>query len=138
MAPPPPVQPTGRGHRAQRSLGQQRSGTQGDARRACGAARVSQEVPTQLSPATGPERAEARLPAPAFAGCSLRGAGLRSPEGGLRWELGQAGGLESESQTPEGAKRLLPLSKGFTQALLRGVCLKFNNKEFYGMQTTPQ
>ena len=52
-------------------------------------------------------------PSAGLRGLQPRGAGLRSPEGRLRWELGQAAGLGSASQTPKCVKRLLPPRKGF-------------------------
>lgn len=63
-----------------------------------GAAWVSQEVPTQLSPATGPERAEAPLPAPAFCGLQPCGGGASVPGGRAEVGAGPGWGLESESQ----------------------------------------
>ena len=96
---------------------------QGDARRARGAAWVSQEVPTQLSPATGPERTGARLPArPSRAAAS--GGGASVPGGQAEVGAGPGWGLESESQTPKCVKRLLPPRKGFTKALLRSLKFK--------------
>lgn len=83
--------------------------------------------------------AQEPLPAPAFAGCSLRGAGLRSPEGRLSGELGQAGAGIGESRRPNAWRGYCPSAKAlhkrlrgslFENSAIRGVtvCKLHRNK----------
>lgn len=96
---------------------------QGDARRARGAAWVSQEVPTQLPPQQ--DRSARGLGSQrGLRGLQPQGGGASVPGGQAEVGAGPGWGLESESQTPKCVKRLLPPRKGFTKALLRSLKFK--------------